>query len=148
MVEPNLPAEHAQHQGRGQIAVGGRESVDGLAAQQIVGVGLAALDGHENLEGGLASGRDLGRAILRRSLRRVPEPHCVVPAARRQEAGSAQKLGCREALFAFELHFEKFEPGISGAGRRIADGLRRESRPGRMAGADSAQAGAAATSMR
>ena len=60
VVELNLPAQHAQDQRRGQVAVGSGERVDGFAAQQIVGVGMAALDGHQNLEGGLARWGDLG----------------------------------------------------------------------------------------
>ncbi len=73
MVEADLPAQHAQHQRRGQVAVGWRESVDGFAAQQIVGVGVAALDGHEDLEGGFAGGRDGGHGSQpNRTLGRAP----------------------------------------------------------------------------
>ena len=60
MIEPNLPAENAQHQRHRQVAVLGREYIDGFAAEKIVGVRLAALHGHENREGCLASGRDGG----------------------------------------------------------------------------------------
>jgi predicted component of type VI protein secretion system len=62
VVEANLPAEHAQHQRRGQVAISLRESVDSLSAQQIVGVGLATLDGHENLKGCFACWRDGGHS--------------------------------------------------------------------------------------
>jgi hypothetical protein len=55
MVEADLPAEYAENQGRGQIAIGCGKCVDGFAAEQVVGVGVAVLDGHENLEGGFAS---------------------------------------------------------------------------------------------
>ena len=60
MVELNLPAKHTQHQRRGQVAVGSREGVDPLGAQQIVGVRLAAFDGHENRKGRLAGRGDDG----------------------------------------------------------------------------------------
>ena len=33
MIEANLPSEHAQHQRRGKVAVGGREHVDGFASE-------------------------------------------------------------------------------------------------------------------
>ena len=45
MVELNLPAQHAQNECRGQVAVRRGERVDGFAAQQVVGMGVAALDG-------------------------------------------------------------------------------------------------------
>ena len=104
VVELNLPAQHAQHQRRGQVAVGSARDVDGFAAQQIVGVGLAALDGHENLEGGFAGWRDWQASGT--------QPNRALAG----ERDSAQKLGCSEALFAFELDFEEFQPGVSGAG--------------------------------
>ena len=46
MVEANLPAKHAQNQRRGQVAIGGGERVDGFAAEQVVRMRIAALDGH------------------------------------------------------------------------------------------------------
>jgi hypothetical protein len=52
MVEANLPTEHAKHERRGKMAVGGRKSVDGFAAQQIVGVRLPTLDSEQNLKSG------------------------------------------------------------------------------------------------
>ena len=57
-IQPDLPAKHAQHQGGRQIAVGDAERIDFLASEQIVRVGLAALDGEKNVEGSLARGRD------------------------------------------------------------------------------------------
>jgi len=43
-------------------------------------------------------------------LRRGSEPRAS------GERHSTQKLGCRKALLAFELNFEKFLPGVLGAG--------------------------------
>jgi hypothetical protein len=60
VVQANLPAEHAEHQGCGQVAVGGGERIHGFAAEQVVGVGLAALDGHEYRESGFAGWREGG----------------------------------------------------------------------------------------
>ena len=107
MVETNLPAQHAENQSRGQVAVSRRESVDGFAAQQIVGVGLAALDGQKNLEGRFARWRNAGIGHLSLTV----QPKRASAASRR----SAQKFGGGEALFAFELEFEEFQPSIFGA---------------------------------
>ena len=50
VVEANLPAEDAEDESCDEIAVGGRESVYGVAAEQIAGVGWSALDSQENLK--------------------------------------------------------------------------------------------------
>ena len=60
LVELNLPAEYAQDQGCGQVPVRRGESGDGFAAQQIVGVRMAALNSHEDVKGGVARGGDGG----------------------------------------------------------------------------------------
>ena len=63
LVEPNLPAQNAQHQCCSKIAIRGRERADFLAAQQVIGmewdVRFPSLNGHENAEGCFARGRDL-----------------------------------------------------------------------------------------
>jgi hypothetical protein len=46
----NLPAEDAEDKRCGQIAVWRGKNIDSFAAKQIVGVGLAAFDGHEDVE--------------------------------------------------------------------------------------------------
>ena len=61
VVQTNLPAQHAEHQRRGQVAVCRGERIDGFAAQQIVGVRLPALDGHQNVEGALRAAGDFMR---------------------------------------------------------------------------------------
>jgi hypothetical protein len=68
VVEANLPAEGAENKRGGQIAVGRGENVDGFAAQQIVRVGLATLDGDEDVEGGFSRGRNFCETVLRRCL--------------------------------------------------------------------------------
>ena len=152
VIEANLPAEYAEHQGRGQIAVGGRERVDGFAAEQIVRVGVAAFDGHEDLEGGFARRRNIRGAILRRGLAYAGLPgrchrHRRPEARVRSEWVAAQELGGREALFAFELQFEEFEPGVAGAARRRGDGSRCATWPG-SAKAEPSESLRGATAMR
>ena len=54
VIELNLPTEDAENEGRGEIAVGRGEGVDGFGAQEIVRVRLAAFDGDEDLKCGFA----------------------------------------------------------------------------------------------
>lgn len=54
VIEADLPAESAEHEGCGQVAIGGGELIDGISSQQFVGMAFAALDGGENVEGGAA----------------------------------------------------------------------------------------------
>ncbi len=61
VIEEDLPAEHAEHESCGQMAVGGRERVDGSRAQQIIRVRVAALDSQQDFEGGFTCGRDGGQ---------------------------------------------------------------------------------------
>jgi hypothetical protein len=58
VVEANLPAEDAEDKRCGQIAVRCGKSIDSFAAEQIVRMGLAALNGHEDVEGGFSCGGD------------------------------------------------------------------------------------------
>ena len=125
-VELNLPAQHAQHQRRCQIAVGARKSVDGLAAQQIVGVRLAPLNRQQNLKCRLARWGDVLRFFG--AVFMLPSHASVPPRALGQRV-SAQKLGCRQPLLAFELNFEEFEPGLARAGSKQPVASRRESGP-------------------
>ena len=81
------------------------ERIDGFAAQQIVGVRMAAFNGHENLKCGLAGWRD------RRASAAQPSRACS-PAS----GVAAQKLRGGQPLLAFELNFDQFEPGLAGAG--------------------------------
>jgi hypothetical protein len=45
-------------------------------------------------------------------LRQNSKPRAVI------QCDSTKKFGCREALFAFELHFDELQPGVSGAGHQ------------------------------
>jgi hypothetical protein len=56
VIETNLPAENAEHKGCDQIAVEGRESINGFVAKQVVSVRAVALDCHENDERRFARG--------------------------------------------------------------------------------------------
>lgn len=59
-VELQLPAEDAEDERGGEVAVFGGEAVDGGGVQQVVGVSGAGHDAIEDLDGGVARGRDGG----------------------------------------------------------------------------------------
>ena len=112
----------------------GRERVDRLAAQQIVGVRLAALDRHQNSETRLCA-QEKSRA--RRSTQ---------PRIRRQRI-PAQKLRGIKPLLAFELNLEQLKPGIRRR-RQPASGLSSTENPPRLGEAQSCGVVRAATAMR
>src|SRR5580698_3121734 len=65
-IQANLPAQNSEHQRRGQVSIGRRKNLYALAAQQIVGVRIPALNGEKNAEGFLARRGNLRRTIFRR----------------------------------------------------------------------------------
>ena len=90
VVEADLPAEHAENQGCGEIAVCRRECADGFAAQQVIGKGVPSLHSQEDVEGCFACQGNPGGAILRRGFRNVglPESGHGVGDPSRAPAGS------------------------------------------------------------
>lgn len=50
LIKKNLPTEYAENQRRGQMSIAIRKGRDRIAAQQIVGVRPAALNGKEDLK--------------------------------------------------------------------------------------------------
>ena len=101
-IEPDLPAKHAQHQSRGQIAVRGRECTDLIGPQQDRRHALCRVRQPE----------ECGRRLCARErwqAWRSTQPRIC------RERISAQELGGIQSLLAFELHFQQLEPCVTGA---------------------------------